>query len=129
MPGLRSKAWRIAPGLFLRAVFTHVLCLWSVMSIPISAVLSGVWSWVGCRGRRWESVKPRGLEEIQRRKVRSNIAKPRLHRELCEEDVDASGMKHDAGLSIKQRQAFGLFSIYHYHHMIIIDIVGSRRRC
>lgn len=73
--------------LFLIACFAicaHVLCLWSVcdrvsmcfssavcliltISIPISAVLSGVWSWVGCRGRRWEPVKTRGIEEIQRR--------------------------------------------------------------
>jgi hypothetical protein len=103
MPVLRSKSWRIAPGIFLRSVFTHVLCLWSVMSIPMSAVLSGVWSWVGCRGRRWESVKPRGMEEIQRRKVRTSLAKPHLHRELCEQIIYASGNNHNVGLSNKSK--------------------------
>ena len=120
MPGLRSKPWRIAPGIFLRAVFTHVLCLWSVMSIPILAVFPGVWSWVGCRGRRWESVKPRGMEEIQRRKVRSSFAKPRLHRELCEEDFYALGIHDLVGLSDKlktsSRLVFNLLLSLHDEH-------------
>jgi hypothetical protein len=78
------------------------------MSIPILAVFPGVWSWVGCRGRRWESVKPRGMEEIQRRKVRSNFAKPRLHRELCEEDLHASGIHDLVGLSDKLKTSLRL---------------------